>query len=163
MRRVHSLLIAVVLTAETIVAGVWAGDVRADNSRRDDAIARYSVLELGERAFCRHSLNEDLLVRTELFFGLSRPGGVVTEEEFQTFLDTEVTSRFPDGLTLLSGKGQFKNSAGTIVQEGSKLLILIYPFSTQSNAAVEEIRTQYKASFQQESVLRTDERSCVSF
>jgi hypothetical protein len=87
----------------------------------------------------------------------------VTEEEFQHFVDTEVTPRFPDGLTLLTGTGQFKDSTGTIIQEGSKLLILLYPFNQKSNRAVEQIREAYKDTFQQESVLRVDEQSCVSF
>ena len=87
----------------------------------------------------------------------------MTEEEFQHFVDTEVTPRFPDGLTLLTGTGQFKDSTGTIIQEGSKLLILLYPFNQKSNRAVEQIREAYKDTFQQESVLRVDEQSCVSF
>ena len=128
-----------------------------------DAAARQSALLLSEYAFCTHRLNGEMFTRTELFFGLYRPGGVVSEEEFQIFIDTEVTPRFPDGLTLLSGKGQFKNTAGSIVQEGSKLLILLYPFSVQSSAGVEKIRELYKINFQQESVLRIDEQSCVSF
>ena len=92
-----------------------------------------------------------------------RPARMSPEPEFQNFIDTEVTPRFPDGLTVLSGIGQFKDSAGTTVQEGSKLLILLYPFNKKSNLAVEEIRTEYKEDFQQQSVLRVDEQSCVSF
>lgn len=42
-------------------------------------------------------------------------------------------------------------------------MILLYPFNKQNNLAVEEIRTEYKDEFQQQSVLRVDERSCVSF
>jgi Protein of unknown function (DUF3574) len=87
----------------------------------------------------------------------------VTEEEFHRFIDTKVTPRFPEGLTLINAKGQFKDSTGTIVQEGSKLLILLYPFSKESNQAVEQIRADYKKDFQQESVLHVDEQSCVSF
>ncbi len=49
------------------------------------------------------------------------------------------------------------------MQEGSKLLILLYPFNEENNLAVEEIRTEYKGEFQQQSVLRVDEQSCVSF
>lgn len=119
---------------------------------------------LSERQLCKSQIRGELFSRTELFFGLSRANGPdVTEEEFQNFVDTEVTPRFPDGLTLLSGKGQFKNSSGTIVQEGSKLLILLYAFNPESHRAIESIRDEYKNAFQQESVLRTDEQQCVSF
>jgi hypothetical protein len=102
--------------------------------------------------------------RTELFFGLSRPGGVVTEAEFQAFLDTQVTPRFPDGLTLLSGLGQFRNAAGVPIQEGSKLLILLYPRrDAEAGPKIEQIRAEYKRQFNQESVLRVDAMGCVSF
>lgn len=102
-------------------------------------------------------------MKTELYFGLSKPGGLVSEEEFGGFVDTKVTPRFPDGLTLIRAKGQFRDTSGTIVEEGSRLLILLYPFSTANSKAVNAIRDDYKSAFQQESVLRVDEKSCVSF
>lgn len=107
----------------------------------------------------------DIWARTELFFGTSRPDGtVVTDDKFKRFLDQEVTPRFPDGLTLLSGQGQFKNSSGVIIQERSKVLILLYPLEdTGASNRIEAIRAAYKLAFQQESVLRVDSRAGVSF
>lgn len=103
-------------------------------------------------------------VRTELFFGLSRPGGVVSESEFQAFVDGQVTPRFPDGLTLLAGTGQFRDASGTILVEGAKLLILLYPRQDrEADAKIEQIRREYRRAFQQQSVLRADDLSCVSF
>src|SRR5215210_4657517 len=65
---------------------------------------------------------------TRLFFGTSKPDGtVVTDEQFKAFIDVHVTPRFPDGLTLLTGYGQFRNSSGAIAKETSLLLILFYP------------------------------------
>jgi Protein of unknown function (DUF3574) len=104
------------------------------------------------------------MARTELFFGLSRANGpAITEAEFSTFVDVKVTPRFPDGLTLLSGLGQFRLSDGTIVEEGSKLLVLLHGGSKPESNNVEAIRNDYKTQFQQESVLRTDTIQCVSF
>jgi hypothetical protein len=100
--------------------------------------------------------------RTELFFGSAKPdGSEVTTEEFQQFVDEEITPRFPDGLTLLTGLGQFRGSSGVIVQERSMLLILLYPAETRrdSSVKIEQIREAYKKLFQQESVLRAD-RCC---
>jgi Protein of unknown function (DUF3574) len=74
-----------------------------------------------------------------------------------------VTPRFPDGLTLLSGAGQFRGSSGAVVKEPSKLLILFYPWNNARNRSIERIRTLYKQTFQQEAVLRVDDESCVSF
>lgn len=144
---------AIAFTAALMLVGAGVSESRADQGRTP----------VSERAYCKHVVHGELFARTELFFGLSRPGGVITEEEFQQFVDLEVTARFPDGLTLLSGKGQFKDASGVILQEGSKLLILLYPFSKGKNAAVEEIRDRYKEKFQQQSVLRVDEPTCVSF
>jgi len=100
-------------------------------------------------------------VRTELFFGTDREDGTdVTDEEFNWFLDAVVTPEFPDGLTLLSGKGQFCCDAnGGVIQEGSKLLILFYPLATQkeSGEKIEKIRKDYKNLFHQQSVLRVDD------
>jgi hypothetical protein len=42
-------------------------------------------------------------------------------------------------------------------------MILLYTFNSESSIAVEQIREAYKKTFQQESVLRVDEHSCVSF
>jgi len=116
-----------------------------------------------EQEFCKHQLHGNIYARTELYFGLSKPNGVVTEEEFQNFINTEVTPRFPNGLTLLSGKGQFRETTGILTKEGTKLLILLYIFNYESSIAVEQIRETYKKTFQQESVMRVDEQSCVSF
>ena len=72
------------------------------------------------------ALNRSLdLARTELFFGTAKPDGVVTEEEFLAFVDAEITPRFPDGLTLLKGDGQFRGEDGVIIKEESFVLILL--------------------------------------
>jgi hypothetical protein len=110
----------------------------------------------------------DPFLRTELFFGSSKPdGSMVTEAQFRRFLDEEITPRFPDGLTLLTGLGQFRGSSGTIVRERSMVLILLYPKDTAraSSQKIEQIRAAYKTMFQQESVLRADDRlpQCVFF
>ena len=107
-------------------------------------------------------------VRTELFFGTARPdGSAVSDAEWERFLDTEITPRFPDGLTVLSGAGQWQGEDDTIVEERSKIVILLYPREAveESNAEIEEIRAAYEQQFQQESVLRADDDRpvCTSF
>jgi Protein of unknown function (DUF3574) len=112
----------------------------------------------------RCAAGTDAFARTELFFGLSRPGGVITEADFKAFVDARVTPRFPDGLTLLSGSGQFRDSSGAILVEGAKVLILLVPRrDAQANDKIEAIRSDYRQQFQQQSVLRADAGSCVSF
>jgi hypothetical protein len=103
----------------------------------------------------------DKFARTELYFGTAKPDGSVTEEEFAVFLDEVITPLFPEGLTLVSALGQFLGSAGVIIQENSKLLILLYPAELRkaNSVKIETIRETYKETFQQESVLRSD-RCC---
>ncbi|NOK60006.1 MAG: DUF3574 domain-containing protein [Chloroflexi bacterium AL-W] len=103
--------------------------------------------------------------KTELYFGTLRPdGSEIPKEEFDQFLDEVITPRFPDGLTLLTGEGQFRNSQGIIIQEQSYLLILLYPREDRmASPEIEEIRDLYEETFQQESVLRVDSFARVSF
>ncbi len=155
MNPLRHIIVSVVLATGLVANAAYA---------RDNSAYQADARFFSEERFCKHQLHGERFSRTELFFGLSRATGPdITEAEFQNFIDAEVTPRFPDGLTLLGGKGQFRDSTGTIVQEGSKLLILLYPFTRQNNRAVDEIRTKYKDNFQQQSVLRVDEQSCVSF
>jgi hypothetical protein len=102
-------------------------------------------------------------VRTELFFGTAKPNGVVSEEEFRTFVDTVVTPLFPDGLTVEKGDGQFRGEDDVVIKEESFVMILLYPFETfrDSSEKIEAIRGLYKEQFEQESVLRADDSFIV--
>jgi hypothetical protein len=102
-------------------------------------------------------------VRTELFFGTAAPGHVVTEECFLEFLDSEVTPRFPEGLTLFRGHGRFTGENGLLVKEEPFMVILLYPSEQfkASDRKIEEIRRLYKAQFRHESGLRVDHQFSV--
>ena len=107
-------------------------------------------------------------VRGELYFGTSMDQGVgVIPDDFEAFLDAEVTPRFPDGLTLLTGLGQWKGPDDTEPSKmGSEVLIILYPQETavESSAKLEEIREAYKKQFNAQSVLRSDTAPvCTSF
>jgi hypothetical protein len=105
-------------------------------------------------------LETEPFIRSELFFGSERPGKPeVSDAEFKQFLDASVTPRFPDGLTVLKGFGQFREASGEIVQESSFVLILLYPreAAKDSSAKIEAIRAEYLKRFEQESVLRVDD------
>jgi hypothetical protein len=98
-------------------------------------------------------------VRTELFFGTARPDEAVTEEQFMEFVDAEVTPRFPDGLTVLKGDGQFRSADGVLIKEQSFVLVLLYPYQTleKSSQRIQRIRALYESHYDQESVLRVDD------
>jgi hypothetical protein len=104
------------------------------------------------------------VVRSELYFGLSRPHGRIGESEFAQFVERQVTPRFPHGLTLLGGSGQFRDASGSLVAEDAKLLILLHAADdAEASSKIEQIRDEYKRHFEQQSVLRADSVSCVSF
>jgi hypothetical protein len=98
--------------------------------------------------------------RTELYFGGNLPDGTpITPADFELFLDKEVTPAFPDGLTWLEAHGQWMGG-----KEDSYVVIILYPFSDRdANRELEEIRTDYKEQFDQQSVLRADSVQRVSF
>lgn len=110
-------------------------------------------------------LSAEKFFRTELYFGMNKPdGGRVSDEDWNKFLETVVTPRFPEGFTILEGYGQFKDSESRIVREESRVLILFYPKKKREavNPKIEELRAVYKKQFDQESVLRLDFRQSVA-
>lgn len=111
---------------------------------------------------CRGSAKS--MARLELLFGTSRRHGApISEEGWAAFLDTEVTPRFPDGLTVLSGPGQWRAKNGQVEKERSFVLVVWYEPTSVADAKVESIRSAYKQRFDQDSVMRVDGASCVSF
>jgi uncharacterized membrane protein len=105
------------------------------------------------------------MAKAELYFGLAIPGGgQVSAAEWQAFLDAEITGRFPDGLSVDEVSGQWRDAAtGKAVKEPSRVVMIFYASSAQSETAIEAIRTAYKTRFRQDSVMRVDEVECVGF
>ena len=103
--------------------------------------------------------------RTELYMGISIPGGKIVENlEWEKFLSEVVTPLFPDGFTVLDARGQYREASGTIAKEPSYVLVFLYPRANRriANAGIEKIRSEYKKRFSQESVLRVDVRKTVA-
>ena len=106
----------------------------------------------------------DPLVQTTLYFGLNRPAGpAITAAEWQTFVDSQVTPRFKDGLTVFDAKGQWLGHDGKLARENSKALLLIHAPGKESEANIEALRSGYKQQFAQDSVMRVDAPVCVAF
>jgi Protein of unknown function (DUF3574) len=104
------------------------------------------------------------LSRVVLYFGLDRINKPqVTGEEWQKFLAEEVTPNFPIGLTVTHGHGQYRAASGTLYDEDTKVLELIYEHTTDTDALIEEIRSSFKRKYDQESVLRVDSMAVASW
>jgi hypothetical protein len=98
-----------------------------------------------------------------MYFGTARPGGIVTPEEWREFVNQVVTPRFPQGLTSWEASGQWQAVTGVIEREASHVLHLVHPDTEESELAVNEVMSKYKAEFQQEAVLRVRSSACMSF
>ena len=103
-------------------------------------------------------------VSDRLFFGRDIPGGgCVSEEEWAAFLAEVVTPRFPEGLTVLRGEGQWRGTDGVVVREQSFVVEVTHAPSAQVDAALDEIAEEYKRRFRQEAVMRVRTRAEVEF
>lgn len=110
------------------------------------------------------ALGQQAMRSESLYFGTNKAsGGTVTDAEWQTFLNEEVTPRFPDGLSVIKVSGQWKPSTGPVVVEASHVLNVVHPNLPKQQRAFEEIVASYKARFSQESVLRVSTLACATF
>jgi len=106
-------------------------------------------------------------VDTKLYFGLGpadSPEKGVSEAKWREFLDKEVTSRFPDGLSVVDVYGQWQGARQTSPERlRSKMLIIDYPDTQQNRDKVDAIRTAWKKLTGDQSVLRVTQPVDVSF
>jgi hypothetical protein len=83
----------------------------------------------------------------------------VSEEDWKGFLADVVTPRFPDGFTVIDAYGQWRDPSvadAPVVREATKVLVIVHPATVETSAAVAEIKSLYKARFDQKSVFHTD-------
>ena len=103
-------------------------------------------------------------MKYELFMGRGGPSGeVVDDASWDSFLSEEVTSRFPDGLSVIDAYGQWLNPNATIEKERSKLLVVLAPPGDTSRGLMNEVADEYKLRFSQEAVLKVTGDTCVEF
>ncbi|HEY3249497.1 MAG TPA: DUF3574 domain-containing protein [Ignavibacteria bacterium] len=103
--------------------------------------------------------------KTELYFGLSKPDGRnVTNEEFLAFTDTVISKFFPEGFSVinLDGKWYDPEKQKTISEE-SRLVVRLSKMNDEVSANIDTIRAKYKRYFNQQAVLRVDQKVDVSF
>ena len=102
----------------------------------------------------------------EAYFGRNvKTRAPVTDGEWARFMADTVTPAFPNGLTVLDGTGQWRNAAGQISREDSKVLLLVLPGQDQAAAAARlaPVTAAWKARFAQESVLTVFRAGCAAF
>jgi hypothetical protein len=105
-----------------------------------------------------------IFIETELYFGLSQVDGtIISDREWQDFVDRYITPRFREGLTIIDAAGQWQGQTGQTIHEPSKIVIIYHHRSYEAERAIESVRADYKALFHQESVMRVSEATEVWF
>jgi len=106
-------------------------------------------------------------VDTKLYFGLGPaddPKQGISETEWRSFLDREVTPRFPSGLSVLDVYGQWQGKNESAPERlRSKMLIVDYPDTEENRKKIEAIRAAWKQKTGDQSVMRVTEPAGVSF
>jgi hypothetical protein len=107
---------------------------------------------------------EKAMLRAELYFGRSAAGAHgVSEHSWADILAKELTTRFPDGLTVLDGHGQWRDKDGHMVSEKSKVVIVIAPNAEPTYERIAAVAAAYKLRFRQKSVLIVTRPVCAAF
>ncbi|MCE5333740.1 MAG: DUF3574 domain-containing protein [Desulfobacteraceae bacterium] len=121
---------------------------------------------VGKLKFIRESAGTQALSRMvcdTLHFGMAGRGGEVSEEQWEEFLKTVVTPRFPAGFTVYDSHGQWLGKDGQVLRERAKVLQIVHRPGTKHEKALGKIIEAYKTAFGQESVLRVRSSVQVSF
>ena len=101
----------------------------------------------------------------ELLFGRNIGNRLgVSQAQWTRFLDREITPRFPDGLTVLDARGQWRDpSRGIVVHEPSKVVQIVLPGRDDDQDRLDAVAKAYKSRFHQQSVAIVVRPACVSF
>ena len=106
-------------------------------------------------------------VDTHLYFGLGpadAPEKGVSEAAWRDFLDKEVTSRFPAGLSVVDVYGQWQGKDEKAPERiRSKMLIIDYPNTADNDKRIEAIRAAWKQKTGDQSVMKVTQSADVSF
>lgn len=106
-------------------------------------------------------------LRTTLYFDLTyntgANAGTISESQWRSFLRDEVSTRFPQGLTVWEAAGQWRQPDGRVARERSKVLLLVHEDNPETRASLAALVTNYKSSFKQESVLWETAAVCAAF
>jgi hypothetical protein len=88
----------------------------------------------------------------------------VSEAQWGRFVDREISPRFPDGLTVLDAKGEWRDAVRkTVVHEPSKVVEIVLPGRPDDVEQLNQIAQAYKTRFRQQSVGIVIRGACVSF
>jgi hypothetical protein len=104
------------------------------------------------------------MLRAEIYFGRNIGGHLgVGARQWARFVARELTPRFPGGLTVIEGQGQWRGASGSIVHEPSKIVIVFVPDEAAARDRIAAAAAAYKQRFKQDSVAVVTRAVCVAF
>ncbi|HEX3132189.1 MAG TPA: DUF3574 domain-containing protein [Planctomycetota bacterium] len=112
---------------------------------------------------CVDLRTEGPLISARLYLGLTNAAGAVPPAEFNAFLDTVVTPKFPTGLTVFHTDGQWRGPDNGVVKERSVVLELIFTDDQTNRENLFAIIDQYKQRFRQFSVLLVISHDSINY
>lgn len=100
----------------------------------------------------------------ELFFGRNNGATeAVDDSDWQSFVNKEIASRFPDGFTVSDASGAWRGETGKTVRERTKLLLIVLKGVPDEPEKLDAIRNAYRTHFHQDSVLLFESGGCAGF
>jgi len=104
------------------------------------------------------------LIKSELYIAVGDEKSELPAGAWDQFLKEVVSSRFPNGITVLSGEGQWFNQHLAAHQNLKlKVIAIIHDPSPDDRAKIDEIRSIWKERYPCESVLKVEQEVEVSF
>ena len=101
---------------------------------------------------CTAVKNQTNYIQSELYFGLSTNGKVISESEWSAFQTSVLDTSF-SGYTVLNGTGYWTSGKGEPVSEKSKIVLYLHQPSKAIDNTINKVISIYKKQFNQESVL----------
>lgn len=105
---------------------------------------------------------QERLRTAQLYFGAADQPRV-PDAQFRKFVDEELTTRFPDGLTVLEGGERWKGEENRRIREAAKVVLIVLPKEGDSQPRLDAVRTAFHTRFNQDSALRVTPPACVSY
>jgi CubicO group peptidase (beta-lactamase class C family) len=101
-------------------------------------------------------------LRTAQLFLSAKPPAKITDADIRRFVDAEVTPRFPAGVTVVDGGGQWRGDENRLIREAAKVVMIVLPERGDPASKVEAVRAAYRAKFKQDSMVVLPPPACVA-
>lgn len=99
-----------------------------------------------------------------VYLGMNIPGnGVVSEAQFQDFLENVVSKEFPLGITVFDSYGQMQKDDGEIEKQLTKVILIVHANNDEELEAVNRIIDEYRRRFGTPQAMHTKTEIYVEF